>query len=78
MELLSEKDLYDEIADIWMNVLGGSFPAPDDDFFLAGGDSLQLVNLIVHVSARYHRDFDYESFFSEPTMNTLVTMLKQR
>jgi acyl carrier protein len=63
---------------MWKSVLGGPMPEPDADFFLAGGDSLQLIKLVVEVSARYGRDFDYERFFEMPTLATLVTLLDER
>jgi hypothetical protein len=66
---------YLEVAAVWSAVLVSPTPELDDDFFIMGGDSLQLINLVVQLSALYGQDFDYEQFFKTPTMATLMKIL---
>jgi len=68
--------LTDELTAIWSDVLSGRAVGLDDDFFVLGGDSLQLINLVVLVSKRFGVDFDYDLFLQRPTIRCLATLIE--
>jgi aryl carrier-like protein len=71
-------DLKTQVIAIWMDLLQVEMADPDDDFFASGGDSLQLIQLVVRISALSSTDFDYDSFFEEPTIRTLMELLTRQ
>ncbi len=75
MMVNEEGQLYRDLSEIWAGVLGIRSINPDDNFFSLGGDSLQLVQMVVRLSAKYGHDFDYDQFFDQPSIRTLVGIL---
>jgi hypothetical protein len=46
-----------------------------DDFFAAGGSSMQVIEMLVTVTTRFGKQIDYEQFFREPCVQTLSELL---
>jgi yersiniabactin nonribosomal peptide synthetase len=72
-----EEALCDDLSAMWEKILRVNIKSPDDDFFSLGGDSLQLVEMVVRLCAKYGVDFDYDKFFDEPKIRTLVMLLSK-
>lgn len=43
------RTLTSVLAELWKEVLSGAEPAPEDDFFLLGGHSLAMINLMMRI-----------------------------
>lgn len=63
------------LLEIWKRVLKVDTVDPEGDFFSLGGDSLQLVDLVSQVCSRYGVDFDYDRFFENPRIQTMLELL---
>jgi acyl carrier protein len=72
----TDAELWQTVAPIWERVLGSEVHSPDDDFFMSGGDSLQLIDLVVEIGELYEVDFDYDRFLAAPTIGTLIAVLR--
>jgi nonribosomal peptide synthetase MxcG len=73
----SESQLYDQLLVMWKSLLGVEVINSDDNFFNLGGDSLQLVEMVVRLCGKYGGDFDYDQFFADPRIGTLVKILQK-
>ncbi len=67
--------LHDELKSVWSSILQTEVSGIDDDFYDLGGDSLQLIQVVVAISSKYKVDFDYDIFFEEPTIATLADLI---
>jgi acyl carrier protein len=50
-------------------------PAPTEDFFELGGDSLASAELVAAVEGKFGATFAVEEFFREPTLETLAALV---
>lgn len=66
--------LESDIADVWFDVLGQR-PAPDDNFFDLGGNSLNLARVLVRLRTLYDTDLSAEQFFAAPTVRGTAALL---
>ncbi|MET3600731.1 amino acid adenylation domain-containing protein [Martelella mangrovi] len=65
-----------QVQSILETIIGTSGLRLDDDFFAAGGDSLQLLELQMFLE-KYHKvELDLEAFLRRPTANTLFHLLR--
>ncbi len=64
------------LARLWREVLPGGPPSLDEDFFLAGGDSLRAVDLLMRVEAELGTGVAPEAFFRDPTLGGLAAALE--
>lgn len=46
-----------------------------DDFFEAGGSSMQVIEMLTTVSSHFGKDIDYAEFFKEPCIRKLDELL---
>jgi amino acid adenylation domain-containing protein len=60
------------LADIWIEVLGISGAARDDNFFAAGGHSLTAIRLISRVRETFDVDLPLHAIFEAPTIAQLA------
>ena len=70
-------ELYrDYLTKVWREHL--NLPRIDvlDDFFEAGGSSMQVIEMLTTVSDRFGKDIDYEEFFKEPCIRRLAELLE--
>jgi acyl carrier protein len=47
-----------------------------DDFFEAGGSSMQVIEMLMTVSSRFGKEVDYAEFFKEPSISKLGQLLE--
>lgn len=50
---------------------------PDDDFFVLGGDSIQLIRLVVHAQYEFDIEIAAAEFFTEPTLRRLTGIVRR-
>ncbi len=65
------------LAQIWRDLLGVYEPAPDDDFFALGGDSLLAIQLSAQVEARFGVGVPVRQLLETPTIASLAAMLRR-
>jgi amino acid adenylation domain-containing protein len=63
------------LADLWGSILGVEHVGLDDDFFLAGGDSLLAAALIAQVKRRLGKTIPLPVFFRGPTIRAAAEAL---
>ncbi|WP_313918914.1 thioesterase domain-containing protein [Tahibacter sp.] len=64
---------------LWKELLGRNVPVePDSDFRVLGGDSLQAVQLVSLVRARFGRHVSLAEFVRAPTVANLVELVDAR
>ncbi|MFD4636339.1 amino acid adenylation domain-containing protein [Lentzea sp. NPDC058436] len=65
------------IASIWSLVLG-QVPAPEDDFFDLGGNSLNLARVLVRLRSSYGIALSAQDFFTAPTVRRVARLVADR
>ena len=71
------KAIEKNILDIWQEVLGltQNTISSQDDFFVLGGQSLQLLQIATRLSAQLQCDVPVSLLFQHPTASTLAEAL---
>jgi Phosphopantetheine attachment site len=79
MENESEKgeDIAGEeyLVNLWRTQLNSPQIGVRDDFFAAGGSSMQVIEMLMTVSNKYGREIDFAAFFEEPCIYRLNELL---
>jgi acyl carrier protein len=75
MHELDSESLTSELIETWKKVLSVDRVAVDDSFFSLGGDSMQVIEMLVGIVPRFCDSLDFERFFSTPTIGTLVQLI---
>ncbi len=57
-----------KLAALWKEVLDGVEPAPEDDFFLLGGHSLAMINLMMRIDEVFAIELPLDDFLQLPTL----------
>lgn len=70
--------LEERIARVWCEVLGRSAVDLQENFFDAGGHSLQLVRVAYRIGAELSREVSVIDVFHHPTIAALARFLEQR
>lgn len=65
----------EELAELWRTHLNLPHIAASEDFFEAGGSSMQVIEMLTSVSTRYGKEIDYAEFFKEPSLRKLGELL---
>ena len=47
-----------------------------DDFFEAGGSSMQVIEMLTTVAERFGKEIDYAEFFKNPCVDQLTRLLE--
>ena len=47
-----------------------------DDFFEAGGSSMQVIEMLTTVAERFGKEIDYAEFFTNPCVDKLTQLLE--
>ncbi|MFE3459297.1 amino acid adenylation domain-containing protein [Nocardiopsis aegyptia] len=68
----------EEVARIWLRVLGREPAAPDEDFFECGGDSVLATRLVASVRERFGTELNLHDFFVDPTLAGLAALLPEQ
>jgi hypothetical protein len=66
-----------QVADVWRQVLHCERPGPNDDFFVAGGDSLQATVLHSNIERVAGALIPVEALFEQPTVRGMATIVRR-
>ncbi len=72
---LEAESLDDAIRQVWIQLLGTSDFADDDDFFDLGGDSLQVARMADRLSRFSDKEIPLDLVFENPSVNKLIRAL---
>ena len=64
------------LTDLWSTQLNHPGITLDDDFFEAGGSSMQLIEMLVTVADKFGKEVDYTEFLQEPNIRRLSRLLE--
>lgn len=70
-EILGE----DYLQKLWSTQLSLPRVNINDDFFEAGGSSMQVIEMLMTVSNKFGKEIDYAEFFKEPSIRKLRELL---
>jgi acyl carrier protein len=65
------------LTQLWSTHLNRTDIDPRDDFFAAGGSSMQVIEMLMTVADKFGREIDYEEFFKEPSISKLTELLER-
>lgn len=74
--IAARNDLEQQFVDLWKEVLNMSDIGIHDDFFLLGGSSLLVTQVITKLTADMDIDMPVRDFFANPTIATLARHLR--
>jgi hypothetical protein len=63
------------LTQLWSAQLGRPGIGPSEDFFDAGGSSMQLIEMLTTVSTTLGKEIDYGEFLKEPCIRKLDALL---
>lgn len=63
--------LQADLARLWVGLLGGGSPGPDDDFFARGGSSLMAMHLVEAIRENLGVELPMRAVFDHPTLADL-------
>lgn len=61
------------VTRIWCEVLESRTATPDDDFFLSGGHSFMVLELIERLTHEASVDIPVARFFADPTLRYVLS-----
>ncbi len=64
------------LSQLWSAQLNRPGIGQQDDFFAAGGSSMQVIEMLMTVASKYGREIDYAEFFKEPCIRRLSELLE--
>ena len=65
------------LAQLWSEQLNRAEITEEQDFFAAGGSSMQVIEMLMAVSDKYGQEIDYAEFFREPCIRKLSELLEK-
>jgi acyl carrier protein len=65
----------DYLRQLWSTELNRPDIGLSDDFFDAGGSSMQVIEMLMTVSERFGREVDFAEFFKNPCILKLSELL---
>jgi aryl carrier-like protein len=66
----------DYLLQLWSAQLNRPHLDPHDDFFDAGGSSMQVIEMLMTVSDKYGKEIDFAEFFKNPCIHRLRELLE--
>lgn len=63
------------LLELWSSQLDRPHLSTRDDFFDAGGSSMQVIEMLMTVSEKYDKEIDLAEFFKNPCINRLRELL---
>lgn len=75
-DLLTETSNQKYLRQLWSEQLNRPHVDILDDFFEAGGSSMQVIEMLMTVSNRFGKEIDYAEFFQEPCIRKLSQLLE--
>ena len=64
------------LTHLWSTQLKRPKIEPREDFFEAGGSSMQVIEMLMTVADRFGKEINYEEFFKEPNIDRLSQLLE--
>ena len=64
------------LTQLWSEQLNVPHLGVQDDFFDAGGSSMQVIEMLMTVSEKFGREIDFAEFFKEPCIRRLSQLLE--
>jgi hypothetical protein len=64
------------LLELWGAQLGRPRLAARDDFFEAGGSSMQVIEMLATVAEEFGKEIDYTEFFKDPCVDKLRQLLE--
>lgn len=65
------------LQQLWRENLNVPRVGVDDDFFEAGGSSMQVIEMLTTVTNKFGCEIDYEAFFKAPSIQTLDELIRK-
>jgi acyl carrier protein len=65
----------DYLIELWKKQLNLARIGIHDDFFAAGGSSMQVIEMLMAVAERFGVEIDFDAFFREPSIRRLSELL---
>lgn len=75
-DILTEDPNREYLIQLWSAQLNRPGLSTRDDFFEAGGSSMQVIEMLATVANRFGKEIDYAEFFQEPCINKLSELLE--
>ena len=72
----TRKSTQQYLVELWSTHLNRPQMGEQDDFFDAGGSSMQVIEMLMTVSNEFGREIDYAEFFREPCIRRLSELLE--
>ena len=66
---------HEYLQQLWSAHLNRPGVGIADDFFEAGGSSMQVIEMLMTVSNKFGKEIDYVEFFKEPCIRKLSELL---
>lgn len=63
------------LRQLWSEQLNHPDIGVQDDFFEAGGSSMQVIEMLMTVANRFGKEIDFGEFFKEPCIRKLSELL---
>jgi acyl carrier protein len=70
---MSQDSAY--LQQLWSAQLNRPGVDIEQDFFEAGGSSMQVIEMLMTVSTRFGKEIDFAEFFKEPCIRKLGELL---
>ena len=64
------------LLQLWSAQLNAPRLGSRDDFFEAGGSSMQVIEMLTTVSEKFGKEIDFAEFFSDPCVDRLSKLLE--
>lgn len=64
------------LIQLWSEQLNHPSVSVLDDFFEAGGSSMQVIEMLMTVSSKFGKEIDFAEFFKEPCIRKLSELLE--
>jgi acyl carrier protein len=61
---------------LWSSQLNFPRLGVRDDFFEAGGSSMQVIEMLTTVAEKFGKEIDYAEFFKNPCVDNLAQLLE--
>ena len=76
VSVTSDRDIHQELHDVFSEILGYDTINPEMDFFTLGGTSLQLVRLHSEIDVRWPEQMLISDLFELTTLNAIADFLQ--
>lgn len=68
-------DAHEYLLKLWSSQLNCPNLNMKDDFFEAGGSSMQVIEMLTTVAEKFGKEIDYAEFFKNPCVDQLSQLL---